>query len=593
MKKKTLRTILWRLTVISLIMLTLFGLLFYQLTDRLSRNRSLEYFEGLCVKAEQRVSTYLNEIQRTANLAAYSRSVQTFLFETTAYARVEAQPAATDLLSHIMAFSPGLCEIAFVNQNGNLIQSRGEHTNLMQAVVKERDYIPAGQGGERSFSQVVYDVSSPTDSHTPYFLYVSPVYSVISGSFSASPAATCLLLLRLESLTELLTDSLNVEDVRILLLEQEDLVFASPAPGHPYGDSAVSIPYGTSALSFDGGSSLAFRHDLEDTLWSVEIVAPEAAFSRDLVPIKATILLFLIASILLQSFMLVAGTHQLSVPLKQLLEKIQQIDLTSESRARVPFLQVEEIDILTESINHMLDKIEQVEQSQKETQQKLYQTSLLKNQAQLHYYRSQINPHFLYNTLECISSMARVYRVPYIESICSSMADLFRYSISDVTTVTLRQEVSHAESYFNIISQRTSSRYTLKTDIPEECQEMPMQKMILQPLVENAIKHGLESRDGQCTLLIRASPSEGGGLCLLVADNGLGIPPAKVEKLNAQLQGDGAAPQSASYGGVGLCNISQRLRLAYDGRSRMEISSRYGFYTCIRIWLPPERKDDL
>ncbi len=137
MKKRTLRTILWRLTMISLIMLTLFGLLFYQLTDKLSRNRSLEYFEGLSFKAEQRISTYLNELQRTAGLAAYSQSVQNFLFETTAYARAEAQPAATDLLSRIMSFSPGLCEIAFVNSNGKLIQSSGEHTNLLQSVVKK------------------------------------------------------------------------------------------------------------------------------------------------------------------------------------------------------------------------------------------------------------------------------------------------------------------------------------------------------------------------------------------------------------------------------------------------------------------------
>lgn len=593
MKKRTLRTILWRLTMISLIMLTLFGLLFYQLTDKLSRNRSLEYFEGLSFKAEQRISTYLNELQRTAGLAAYSQSVQNFLFETTAYARAEAQPAATDLLSRIMSFSPGLCEIAFVNSNGKLIQSSGEHTNLLQSVVKKQGYNPSVQENEGFFSQVIYDTSSPTDSHTPYFLYVSPVYSLIKGDFSPRPAAICLMLLRLERLTELLTDSLNLPNVKIILLEKDNLVFTSHALSDQDIAGLSAIAYGTSSLSFGGETSLAFRRNLEGTLWSVEIIAPESAFSRDLLPIKIVIILFLLAGILLQSFLLVIGTHQLSSPLKQLLEKIQEIDLTQESSARICSLQVEEINLLAGSINNMLDKIEQIERAQKETQQKLYQISLLKNQAQLQYYRSQINPHFLYNTLACISSMAQVYRVPYIESICSSMADLFRYSISDVSTVTLRQEISHAENYFNVISQRAANRYSLKIDIPEECQKVKMQKMILQPLLENSIMHGLEGKDGPCNLLIQASLNKDGEMCLLVADNGLGIPPAKVEQLNGQVQRclDTSVQHAAPYGSVGLINISQRLKLAYNGKSHMEIQSRYGFYTCIRIWLPPEGKE--
>lgn len=78
-----------------------------------------------------------------------------------------------------------------------------------------------------------------------------------------------------------------------------------------------------------------------------------------------------------------------------------------------------------------------------------------------------------------------------------------------------------------------------------------------------------------------------------MADNGLGIPPAKAAELNAQLQKypEDPARDAETYAGVGLINISQRLKLEYRGESRMELRSRYGYYTCVRIWLPPEGKE--
>lgn len=194
MKKRTLRTIPRYLTLISLILLTIFGILFYCLTDTLSQKRSLEYFEGISAKAEQSVSTYLQEIQRTANLASYSRSVQEFLFETSTYLRAEAQHAATDLLSNIMAFSPDICEIAFVKSNGILIQSNGEYATLLRTVAENQSLSPLDQGKTAFFSPVIYNTFSPTDVSTPYFLFVYPIYSLIEGDFSAEPAATCLIL---------------------------------------------------------------------------------------------------------------------------------------------------------------------------------------------------------------------------------------------------------------------------------------------------------------------------------------------------------------------------------------------------------------
>ena len=590
MKKRTLRTIPRYLTLISLILLTIFGILFYCLTDTLSQKRSLEYFEGISAKAEQSVSTYLQEIQRTANLASYSRSVQEFLFETSTYLRAEAQHAATDLLSNIMAFSPDICEIAFVKSNGILIQSNGEYATLLRTVAENQSLSPLNQGKTAFFSPVIYNTFSPTDVSTPYFLFVYPIYSLIEGDFSAEPAATCLILAKLQNLGERHLDGLDIDGMTVVLMEGSRLVFSNRPLSTQEETKLATVNYGGNVFSLNRETSLAFRHSLEGTSWDAIITAPESAFSRDLAPIKAIILFFILTGILLLSVLLGIGTHQLSAPLRKLLMDIQKIDLKNESGTRIDSVQVEEIDLLSGSINDMLDKISQMELEQEAAHKKLYQASLLKKQAQLQYYRSQINPHFLYNTLECISAMARISGISCIESICTSMADLFRYSVSDATVVTLQQEITHAENYYNVIAQRTTNRYFLKTSISQECREKKVQKMILQPLLENAVKHGFEGREAPCCLLIRASLETNGELCLLVADNGFGIPPARAKQLNAQLQKDSDELAPSSDSNIGLFNINQRLKLAYNGESRMEISSRYGFYTCIRIWLPPEKE---
>lgn len=591
MKMRTLRTIPVYITLLSLVLLMVFGSFFYQMISFLSQKRSLEYFEGLSVKAEQSVLSYLEEIERAANLASYSRSIQEYLFERTPYRRLQAKRAADDLLSNIMSFSPHIYEIAFVQQGGRIIQGNGEYTVLLHNAVESLALAPMGERAQAAFSPTIYNITAQADASTPYFLFVYPIYSFIEGEFSPYSPATCLVLAGLEDLARCYIEGLDIEEATVALLEEDCLVFSNQILSQQEMDELSSADYGGSVFSMNGETSLAFRLKLEGTPWNAELIAPEAAFSRDIIPIKAMVLLFMLVGIILQTFSLGIATRQMSRPFQKLVKSIRKINLYEEKRAHVAPVQVEEIDLVGRSINDMLDMIEQMECEREENRRKLYQTSLLKKQAQLQYYRTQINPHFLYNTLECISAMARVSGVFCIESICVSMADLFRYSASDASVVTLRQEICHAESYFNVISRRTAKQYILRKDICPECWNVEVQKIILQPLFENSVKHGFEGKDGPCILLMRATVQDG-NLCLLVADNGFGIPPTKLARLNAELHKNceeleqSVEPDSS----IGLFNINRRLQLAYSGKSCMEVCSRYGYYTCVKISFPAERE---
>lgn len=290
----------------------------------------------------------------------------------------------------------------------------------------------------------------------------------------------------------------------------------------------------------------------------------------------------------LQIVMLGVWTHQLSNPIEKLVGGIRRIDFKEKNMVRLSRVNVEEVDLLVDNINDMLDKITCAEREREEMTGKLYDALLLKKQAQLQYYRSQINPHFLYNTLECISAIARISGITSIESICTSMADMFRYSSSDGAVVTLQQEVAHAENYFNVISQRSPGKYRLKVFLPEGEQQAKVPKMILQPLVENCIKHGFEGKDGRCVISVSVTRRDNGDLQVSVADNGFGIPPSKLAKLRKDLERsiDTVSSPVTDEENIGLFNICQRLNLTYERKGSLKLGSRFGYYTIVKIVIP-------
>ena len=205
--------------------------------------------------------------------------------------------------------------------------------------------------------------------------------------------------------------------------------------------------------------------------------------------------------------------------------------------------------------------------------------------------QSQINPHFLYNTLECMRSIGLYYESPEIVSISTAMADIFRYSIKGSPMVALEEELRIIRQYMNIIDVRFDGRFHAETDCTPETLSCIIPKMILQPLVENAIYHGLEPQKGNGTVTIRAR-LHNEELVVVVQDDGIGMAPEEVDRLRAALASPNAAiDRSFAKRSIGLANIAQRIRLFSRDRCAIEIRSRRGEGTSVCIRLPSRRQD--
>ncbi len=244
----------------------------------------------------------------------------------------------------------------------------------------------------------------------------------------------------------------------------------------------------------------------------------------------------------------------------------------------------DEIQRLTTVYDRMVDRLNDVINE-------LYRTQVVKQAMQIKALKAQINPHFLYNTLETISSLAKIHGVREISKMTSSLSHIFRYSITgEENIVPLRDEISSVEHYLRIIKVRYGDRMSSRIDVPESLQSCKVLKLILQPIVENAVQHGIERKLSPGTVTISAS-REGDKLRLSVEDDGAGMDAKRLAELTHLLSNVTDSQRSSALG-IGLLNVKERLYLVYQDKVSFDITSTLGLGTTITLTFPIELENE-
>ncbi|HYE83415.1 MAG TPA: sensor histidine kinase [Clostridia bacterium] len=206
--------------------------------------------------------------------------------------------------------------------------------------------------------------------------------------------------------------------------------------------------------------------------------------------------------------------------------------------------------------------------------------------------QNQINPHFLYNTLEAIRSDALSEGSENIANITEALAMFFRYTISNVNSmVTLEAELNNSENYFAIQNFRFRDKINLKINIDDEDMsilEYEIPKLTLQPIIENAIIHGLENKVGRGTIEIDITATED-RLIIKVTDDGVGMDEEVLNSINERLHeisGQGLMPDNTEKGGIALINVNNRIKLQFGEKYGLRIYSIKGLGTSVEVTLP-------
>ncbi len=354
--------------------------------------------------------------------------------------------------------------------------------------------------------------------------------------------------------------------------------------GHFYSDIR---DYGYFYSDVEAVRSLIIHNTSKDTKWHLVAVVPFHEIAGGILRLKnITILMVVLWGI---ATLLLSGTFAAGIT-----KPIERLQQTMEEASRgylegvVPVGSTDEIGKLTQNFNRMLKKIQTLIIDNYTSKIRKANAESKQRHAELRALQAQINPHFLYNTLGTISSLAMLEGVDSISRMAEALSEFFRYSIhKDEIMVTLRDELAQVERYFTIQRIRYGERISLEIDIPESILDQSLVKLTLQPLVENACIHGLEST-GQGKIKIY-SRFESEKLLIMIADTGVGIGETDLLKIQAALEHPESAKEVETQYGIGLRNVQARLKLHYGTEYGLEIESEEGAGTTVILKIPYQR----
>ena len=314
-----------------------------------------------------------------------------------------------------------------------------------------------------------------------------------------------------------------------------------------------------------------YMHDfVSDEVQELARLRAELARQSTVLIISSVILmtvLFLIIVLYSMRF-----TRRITDPIMSLTQKAGQFGFRDFSQATPIKTDIAELQILDQSFNEMTGHITELMNKQIENERSLHRTELELLQA-------QINPHFLYNTLDSITILAESNREEDVVDMITSLSTFFRNSLSEGEDIhTLRAEFAQAASYLEIQQIRYSDILTYSIDVSEDIQDCLIPKLILQPLIENALYHGIKNRRGRGQIIITGN-REGENILLRVRDNGAGMDAEQLEQLQNGIYQE-------KQGSFGLWNVHQRIQLYCGEAYGLTFESSPGEGTTVTVKLP-------
>lgn len=303
------------------------------------------------------------------------------------------------------------------------------------------------------------------------------------------------------------------------------------------------------------------------------------------VPVSGCLLA--LASILTFLLTLIAGEYlfrRIYRPLREIDNTISNIMTEIDTAYFEDF--ASGVDMRTASVSN---QIRAIFQYAKEVSSREYASELLKKRAEYSALQSQINPHFLYNSLESIRGQALIDQVPKISMVAAKLSAFFHYNISSEDhLVTLEQELNNIRDYFYIQQFRFEDKFSLQILCDDnEALNFFLPKLVLQPIVENSIHHGLETKAGKGHVKVRVTFTET-RLLIIVSDDGIGMCEEDVIALNDRINNSivFSHNENQSHSGIALRNINQRIKLYFGPSYGLYVSSTPTLGTESSIVLP-------
>ncbi|HWO97688.1 MAG TPA: sensor histidine kinase [Bacillus sp. (in: firmicutes)] len=297
--------------------------------------------------------------------------------------------------------------------------------------------------------------------------------------------------------------------------------------------------------------------------------ARETAFINILIGIVTLIIVVLATMVV---------SFKFTSPIKVLIANMKRVE-KGEFEVEFDSLGNDEFGMLGRHFKSMVTKINDLIQRE-------YRLEIENKSTQLRVLQSQINPHFLYNALQSIGTLALKHKAVPVYSLLTSLSNIMRYSMNmKEDVVSFIQEVQHVKSYLSLQKQRFGERFEYKLEIQEKVNNVLLPKMILQPIVENCFKYGFDQKVEKVFIHIRAFVKDSGTVCIIVEDNGNGVNEKLLQVIQSEIAGTAPAKPEKREA-IGLKNIYDRLNIYYSHQAKMSITSIENHSFTVTIEIP-------
>lgn len=561
--RKRLKDSLWLQLIAFTALIMFFLLAAYAITDSYSgkilRDRTIDLNDKILLQVEGKMEDFHDTLNHVATSMAYAPTTYDY-FTMDPVARVMVSEDLSEIFSNTVLLESDIAGIYLYDTSLNQIAAMGkaaDNPDFVQSLKKQME-----------FGDIFYLNQAGVPFYTVYF----PVYDLNNRQYGIQ-TGMCVMMMRTDNLSGLLEDSQATENTQVFLLDGNNQIIASR------GNNGLE-ELDRSMMRSTDEFYVKVRSVRMDG-WKVVSRIPESEMNSSMDDGKKFVTIAYVLAFALLILLVWFCYKRFVGPLHQVDLFIQKIVDRPEERMEIG--REDEIGTVVQSLNHMLDARQKMNQEIQESQRRMYEAEIAKKQLQVLAYRNQINPHFLYNTFECICSMALYYEVDDIAEITMALSKVFRFAVKGENIVSVEEEVSYIREYAKIIDYRFMGKIDVDIEMEDAVKEKRVIKLMLQPLVENAVFHGLEQKleDGEVNVFIHMHGED--HIMFVVEDNGCGIEPARLVWMRDNLDSRPTGQKE-----IGVANIYQRLKLFYGDDVVFQIESRLGEGTRITIIIPDE-----
>ncbi|MFC4776291.1 sensor histidine kinase [Paenibacillus sp. GCM10023252] len=504
------------------------------------------------------ISPLIDRVEDASKFLSSHKDVQDMLKKNSrmdSNTRYRQQLVLADLFDDMIGSGTNLSAVALYDKTHKQLASSTTEVGMAHHSLSSQGpwLIPAGKPlwvyGER----VVYAVSEIYDYDTGNsfgYLVVAIHDRVLSGLYKQSAPS---------------------DRMKIAILSEDGSIIS--AAERPYVSHAIDSPYfqwlseqdrDGRAFSVNGEQLMVLHSRYSHLGWHVVGMIPYAEFVKDTRGLSRKILLLGSAAILLEIMLLLIISRSITKPIVRLNRSMNEAGM-GNFKNKLDMESRDEIGRLAYTYNSMISRIA-------ELIEEVYREQREKRDIELTLLQSQIKPHFLYNTLESIAALVELDRKADAYTMVNSLSMFYKTLLNKGREiVTIREELHIVRHYVSILQIRYPDQFRFDIRMEDELLERMMVKLSLQPIVENAVYHGIRNRRSAGEIVILGSLA-GSRIILEVQDNGQGFRQEDIQRMNGTVAGSDIA--AGSMRGFGLQNVQDRLKLIYGYEFTMKVSNR-------------------